>query len=126
MAAAALFSLALSGCTPTRGDCAAEVTPPRISVFVADWTSAHPDTRVRVCLDDTCSTGDDQVVVIEPSFRTPLNDSRTLAFTVQGIRGGSTVVNTIQATTPLTRDHCGQWSAQLQLSVKGVVTAVLP
>ena len=126
MAATLLLAITLTGCTPTRGDCAAEVTLPRISVYVVDWISAHPDTQVRVCLDGVCSTGDNQVVVTEPSFRTPLNDRHTLAFTVQGIRGGTTIVNTVQATTPLTRDHCGQWSAQLQLSAKGVVAPVLP
>ncbi|WP_434317533.1 hypothetical protein [Leifsonia sp. P73] len=123
--AAVLLSISLSGCTPTAGNCAADVTPPRISVCMANWVSAHPDTEVRVCLDGVCSTGDNEVVVTESSFRTPLNDRHTLAFTIEGIRGGSTVVTSVQAETPVTRDHCGQWSAQMQLSTNGVVSPVL-
>lgn len=119
LAIVALCGLTLAGCTPGVGNCGQAIRPaPLISVQVKPWIDAHPETNVRVCADGNCTTGYSTVDVTGQDPATPFHDGDTIEITVEPVQG-ERGVESFTKTVRLSRDRCGQWGAQLELSSDG-------
>jgi hypothetical protein len=125
LAAMALCTMSLTGCTQA-GMCGQAITTaPRITVDVSSWVKAHPETNVRVCAEGNCFTGYNIVAfhVNEPD--TPPQDGDSIAITAESVQG-SVQVESFGKTVRLVHDQCGQEGVWLRMDDKGALSPASP